>query len=109
RRRRTWTAAHWCRRRHAGGGYPEREDSCAVEENAGVVAALQFAATLEIVQVGNGLAHGEQGLMRVGDVASEQDGQERGRSVRLAPACGNQLGAAFGVVGFECGDAGVDA
>ena len=38
--------------------------------------ALHFSGVLQVIQVGDGFAHGEHGLVRVGNLAVEQHGDQ---------------------------------
>ena len=74
---------------------------CLVAEHARVFAAPDFAALLKIVEMGDGLAHGEESLVRIGDVALEQHRQERGGGMCFLAAGSDEVGAAVGVVIFQ--------
>ena len=63
----------------------------------------------EIVEVGDGLASGEPGLVRIVDRPAEQQVDHLAGAARLFGTGGQQVGATVLVVLAELGDARVDA
>jgi hypothetical protein len=63
----------------------------------------------QVIQVGDGFAHGKHGLVRIGYFPVEQHGDQFGGVLRRIAAGIQQHRAALGVVGVQLVDAGVQA